>query len=154
MQLGIANILWQYRIESKLDELINQKGAEFLIWWGVDPKTMREANSSSSNSSCTEGSKQFVIKMFMHKEVNEVDAKWEVLFEEFEEYKTQYDYTTEVPRSHQILCNWVRTQRDAYRANSMKEERKCRLNPIGFARNAEAQWTESYELTVELGTKR
>ena len=61
----------------------------------------------------------------MHKEVDEVDevdeedAKWEELFEEFEEYKTQYD-TAEVPSSHQIRCNWVRTQRDAYRANSMK----------------------------------
>jgi outer membrane biogenesis lipoprotein LolB len=66
---------------------------------------------------------------------NPNDSDWKDLFEELKVYKQEHG-DCNVPRSYSKnikLALWVKIQRGAYRKNKLSDDRKAKLQSIGFS---------------------
>ena len=77
---------------------------------------------------------------------------WTEMFEKLKEYKRQHGNCL-VPKQYKIdpaLGNWINHQRKANKMNKISDERKAKLDSIGFAWEASEQtWTEMFEKLKE-----
>lgn len=78
---------------------------------------------------------------------------WEVMYQSLEAYKLQHGDCL-VPRSYdKVLSTWVETQRSTYRAGTIPDYRRDRLNALGFvwatSEIKEQRWNEMFERLVQ-----
>jgi len=73
------------------------------------------------------------------------EMKWNEMFSRLEYYKEQYGdcLVKNSNAGDKSLCEWVKTQRRAYKSDKMKTERQKRLESIGFEWNTDGNSTPS-----------
>lgn len=59
--------------------------------------------------------------------------KWEAMYQKLIEFKSKFGHVNVSSRyEDKELANWVRTQRKAYKAGKLSQERYIKLIAIGF----------------------
>ena len=84
------------------------------------PPSRRSRNSRTKPSSVRIGQRQI-----------KFDEQWNARFKELLSYRSEHG-DCNVPKKHGKLGRWVATQRAAYMANSIAQDRVVRLDSVGF----------------------
>lgn len=83
--------------------------------------------------------RQKLISIGFEFENNFLEGNWQFQFDALVAYKSEYGHLIVNGKTHSRLADWEKLQRKAFRKNGMDEQRKQKLNSIGFT------WNLSFE---------